>query len=94
MDPQAEVSRTDTSQEPRHAGRPQPPSPSRGRANMTSRMGLAIISMAFIFFLVNIVAYLSDAFGQIGAAIVVAAVCLTILGVNVAFNFDPLRPRA
>lgn len=57
-------------------------------------MGLAVISMAFLIVLVNIVAYLSAAFGQVGSAIVIAAVCLTILGVNVAFNLDLFRSRA
>jgi hypothetical protein len=57
-------------------------------------MGLAVISIAFLIFLVNIVANLSDAFGEIGSAIVVVAVCLTILGVNFAFNLDLRRSRS
>lgn len=52
-----------------------------------------MISLAFMVALVNIVAYLSASFGQMGSAIVFAAVCLTIIGVNVAFNFDLLRRR-
>ncbi len=63
------------------------------KAGMANRMGLAVISIVSLFFLINIIAYLSGAFGQIGGAIVVVAVCLTILGVNVTFNLDLLRPR-
>ncbi len=77
---------TDTGEAPRSAE-------SRARASAGYRMGLAVISIAFLIFLINIVANLSAAFGQIGSAIVIAAVCLTILGVNVAFNLDLLRSR-
>lgn len=78
------------------AGNPSPPrskASRRARASVGNRMGLAVISMVFLIFLVNIVAYLSASFGQVGGAIVIAAVSLTILGVNVAFNLDLLRPR-
>lgn len=81
MDPQTDIGEAPGSVEP------------RARASAGYRMGLAVISIAFLIFLINIVANLSGAFGQIGSAIVIAAVCLTILGVNVAFNLDLLRPR-
>ncbi|HEU0025953.1 MAG TPA: hypothetical protein VFQ25_02460 [Ktedonobacterales bacterium] len=86
MDPQTDVGEAPRSAEPSRSGA----SP-RMRASVGYRMGLAVISIVFLIVLINIVAYLSDAFGQIGSAIVVAAVCLTILGVNVAFNLDLLR---
>ncbi len=81
MDPQTHISEASGSAEP------------RARASAGYRMGLAVISIAFLIVLVNIVANLSAAFGQTGSAIVIAAVCLTILGVNVAFNLDLLRSR-
>lgn len=89
MDPQ-----TDINEAQRNAKPPRTVAAPRSRASTASRMGLAVISMAFLIVLVNIVAYLNDAFGQIGSAIVIAAMCLTILGVNVAFNLDLLRHRS
>lgn len=89
MDPQ-----TDVNGAPRSAGQAQSSPSSRARTSIGNRMGLAVISMAFLIFLINIVAYLSAAFGQVGSAIVIAAVCLTILGINVAFNLDLLRSRS
>ena len=83
MEPQMESDKA-----PRSATSP------RARTSIGNRMGLAVISMAFLIFLVNIIAYLSASFGQVGSAIVIAAVCLTILGINVAFNLDLLRPRS
>lgn len=84
-------SQKDASEALSSAERPQSATSPRARASAASRIGLAVISMAFLIFLINIVAYLSDAFGQIGSAMVITAVCLTILGVNVAFNLDLLR---
>jgi hypothetical protein len=88
MDPRTDVSEARSSAEPPRSGA----SPRAG-ASAGYRMGLAVLSMVFLIFLINIVAYLSAAFGQIGGAIVIAAVCLTIVGVNVAFNLDLLRSR-
>jgi hypothetical protein len=88
VDPRIELSDAPRSGEPPRSGA----SPRAG-ASAGYRMGLAVISLAFLIFLINIVAYLSATFGQIGSAIVVAAVCLTVLGVNVAFNLDLLRSR-
>lgn len=84
---------TPRNEAPRQAGQPQSAAPSHIEPRAGYRMGLAMISLAFMVALVNIVAYLSASFGQMGSAIVFAAVCLTIIGVNVAFNFDLLRRR-
>ncbi len=89
MDPQTHISEA-----PRSAKPSQSATSPRVKASMANRLGLAIISIAFLIFLVNIVAYLSASFGQVGSAIVIAAVCLTILGVNVAFNLYLLRSRS
>ncbi|HEX8728266.1 MAG TPA: hypothetical protein VF739_06575 [Ktedonobacterales bacterium] len=48
--------------------------------------------MALVF-LVNIMSALASAFGAIGSAIGLAGICLVIVGINVAFNFDLLLPR-
>ena len=88
MDPRTDVSEASGSDEPSR-----PSAAPHARASAGYRMGLAVVSMVFLIFLINIVANLSAAFGQIGGAIVVAAVCLAILGVNVAFNLDLLRSR-
>lgn len=57
------------------------------------RMGLAVLSLFFLVFLVNIMAALAPAFGPIGSAIGLAAICLVILGINVVFNLDLMRPH-
>ncbi len=56
-------------------------------------MGLAVISLAFLVLLVNIMAYLAKSFGPTGTAIGLVAVCLVVLGINVAFNLDVFRAR-
>ncbi len=85
---------TSASEPLRRIDPPRPTTSPRRGASTANRMGLAVISIVSLIFLINIVAYLSGAFGQIGGAIVVAAACLTILGINVAFNFDLIRPRS
>lgn len=68
-------------------------SPVPSGPTVNQRMGLVIISLAFLVFLVNIMASLSSAFGPVGSAIGLAAVCLTVLGLNIAFNLDVFRSR-
>ncbi|HEX8982045.1 MAG TPA: hypothetical protein VF792_04700 [Ktedonobacterales bacterium] len=75
-----------------------PHTPSTGEPPVThatpmQRMGVVALSLFFLIFLVNIMSALAPAFGALGSAIVIAAICLLILGVNVAFNLDLLRSR-
>ncbi len=65
----------------------------RSGPTVNQRMGLAVISLAFLVFMINIMASLSSSFGPIGSAIGLAAVCLTVLGINIAFNMDVFRSR-
>lgn len=62
-------------------------------ATPMQRMGVVALSLFFLIFLVNIMAALAPTFGALGSAIGLAAVCLLILGINVAFNLDLLRSR-
>lgn len=63
------------------------------RATPMQRMGIAALSLFFLVFLVNIMAALAPSFGELGSAIGFAAICLVILGINIAFNLDLLRSR-
>lgn len=63
------------------------------RPSVNQRLGLAVISLVFLVFLVNIMAALSSSFGPTGSTIGFAAGCLTVLGINVAFNLDVLGRR-
>jgi hypothetical protein len=60
---------------------------------VNQRLGLAFVSLAFLVFLVNIIGYLSSSFGQVGSTIGLVVLCLTVLGINVAFNLDAFRWR-
>ncbi len=62
-------------------------------ATPMQRMGVIVLSLFFLIFLVNIMSALAPSFGALGSAIVIAAICVLILGVNVAFNLDLLRSR-
>ncbi len=78
------------------ADAPIPPGGTRAQvqpphATPNQRMGLAVFSLICLVFLLNIVAALAHDFGSAGTAAALAAVCLIVLGVNVAFNFDLLR---
>jgi hypothetical protein len=64
-----------------------------GGPTVNQRLGLAIISLVFLVFMANIMATLSSSFGATGSAIGLAAVCLTVLGINIVFNLDALRAR-
>ncbi len=67
--------------------------PPTSHATPMQRMGVVVLSLFFLIFLVNIMAALAPSFGALGSAIVIAAICVLILGLNVAFNFDLLRSR-
>lgn len=77
---------------PDEARRGERPAPSQSATPM-QRMGLAVLSLMALVFLVNIMSALASAFGAIGSAIGLAGICLVIVGINVAFNFDLLLPR-
>lgn len=70
--------------------RPTPSQRTRQSATPMQRMGLAVLSLVALVFLANIMAALASSFGPIGSAIGFAAICLVLVGVNVAFNFDLL----
>ncbi len=78
---------------------PAPPGPPDAPASQTQpphatpyqRIGMAVLSLISLVFLLNIVAALTHDLGPAATAVGLAAVCLVVLGVNVAFNFDLLR---
>lgn len=67
--------------------------PAPAGASVNQRLGLAVISLVFLVFLANIMAALSSSFGPTGSKIGFAAGCLAVLGINVVFNLDAVRPR-
>jgi hypothetical protein len=77
---------------PDEAGRGERPGPTQSATPM-QRMGLAVLSLMALAFLVNVMSALASAFGAIGSVIELAAICLVIVGINVAFNLDLLVPR-
>lgn len=61
------------------------------RATTNQRIGLAVLSLMGLVFLLNIVAALARDLGPAATTAGIVAVCLVVLGMNIAFNFDLLR---
>jgi hypothetical protein len=74
-----------------HQTRASDTNPVSSHPTVNQRLALAFVSLAFLVFLVNIMGYLSSSFGQVGSTIGLVTICLTVLGINVAFNLDVFR---